>query len=198
MREALGQHLHPKLGGIVAGIGQRAGDPLRSCPTYARNPCTVRGRNARVHVNSIEYRNTGAILQVTPRINANGMIALDIDQEVSDVATTTSSTINSPTINDRHLVSSIIVHDGETVALGGLIRADTSDTKSGIPVLSEIPGIGPLFRTTARSRDRTELIVLLSPRVVRGIDDARAMTDDLRSRIRALPPLAPKDQRLAH
>ncbi|HZT89841.1 MAG TPA: type II secretion system secretin GspD [Stellaceae bacterium] len=149
-------------------------------------------------VNSIEYRNTGVILQVTPRINANGMIALDIDQEVSDVATTTSSTINSPTINDRHLVSSIIVHDGETVALGGLIRADTSDTKSGIPVLSEIPGIGPLFRTTARSRDRTELIVLLSPRVVRGIDDARAMTDDLRSRIRALPPLAPKDQRLAH
>jgi general secretion pathway protein D len=142
-------------------------------------------------VNSVEYRNTGVILQVTPRINASGMIALDIDQEVSDVAPTTSSTINSPTINDRHLVSSIIVHDGETIALGGLITENNSDTKSGIPVLSEIPVVGPLFRTTNRSNNRTELIVLLSPRVVRGVNDAREMTDDLRGRIRALKPLSP-------
>jgi general secretion pathway protein D len=139
-------------------------------------------------VNSVEYRNTGVILQVTPRINQNGMISLDIDQEVSDVAPTTSSTINSPTINDRHLVSSIIVHDGETVALGGLITQNNSETKSGIPVLSEIPVVGPAFRTTNRSKARTELIVLLSPKVVRSIDDAREMTDDLRSRIRALKP----------
>jgi len=142
-------------------------------------------------VNSIEYRNTGVILQVTPRINANGMISLDIDQEVSDVATTTSSTINSPTINDRHLVSSIIVHDGETIALGGLITDNASDTKNGVPVLSEIPWLGPLFRSTARSKDRTELIVLLSPRIVLDVNDARAMTEDLRSRIRALKPFGP-------
>lgn len=142
-------------------------------------------------VNSIEYRNTGVILEVTPRINANGMISVDIDQEVSDVANTTSSQIDSPTINERHLVSSIMVHDGETIALGGLIREDSSDAKDGIPIVSEIPVLGPLFGTTNRSRGRTELIVLMSPRVVRGLNDERAMTDDLRNRIRALRPLGP-------
>ena len=143
-------------------------------------------------VNSIEYRNTGVILQVTPRINPNGMISLDIDQEVSEVAPTTTSMIDSPTINDRHLVSSIVVHDGETIALGGLIRDATNDTKGGIPVLSEMPVLGPLFRTTDRSTDRTELIVLLSPRVVRNVNDARDMTADLRGRIRALRPFEPR------
>lgn len=143
-------------------------------------------------VNSIEYRNTGVILQVTPRINSNGMISLDIDQEVSEVAPTTSSSINSPTINDRHLVSSVIVQDGETIALGGLITENSSDTKGGIPVLSDMPWVGPLFRSTDRSRARSELIVLLSPKIVRNVDDARAMTDDLRSRIRALRPLEAK------
>lgn len=142
-------------------------------------------------VNSIEYRNTGVILQVTPRINPSGMISVDVDQEVSDVANTTSSQIDSPTINERHLVSSIMVHDGETIALGGLIREDSSDTKGGIPVVSDLPWVGPLFRNTERSRGRTELIVLLSPRVVRGVNDARAMTDDLRNRIRALRPIGP-------
>jgi general secretion pathway protein D len=140
-------------------------------------------------INSVEYRNTGVILQVTPRINPDGMIALEIDQEVSDVAPTTSSTIDSPTINDRHLVSSVIVRDGETIALGGLIREDGNDTKNGIPVLSDIPWVGPLFRSTSRSRDRTELLVLLSPKIVRNGNDARAMTEDLRNRIQGLQPV---------
>jgi general secretion pathway protein D len=143
-------------------------------------------------INSVEYRNTGVILEVTPRINADGMITLDVDQEVSDVAQTTSSTIDSPTINDRHLVSSIQVQDGETIALGGLIREDTNDTKGGIPVLSDIPVVGPLFRSTSRSKGRTELLVLLSPRLIKNTNDARAMTEDLRSRIQGLKPLERK------
>ena len=140
-------------------------------------------------VNSIEYRNTGVILEVTPKINPDGVITLDIDQEVSDVAATTTSGIDSPTINDRHLVSSVIVQDGETIALGGLIREDTNDAKGGIPVLSDIPLVGPLFRNTARSQGRTELLVLLTPKVVRNAADARRMTDELRDRIHGLRPL---------
>jgi general secretion pathway protein D len=157
-------------------------------PIVTQSAQSVITANAPV-INSIEYRNTGVILEVTPRINPDGMIGLEVDQEVSDVAPTTSSTIDSPTINDRHLVSSIMVQDGETIALGGLIREDTNDSKGGIPVLSDIPVVGPLFRTTDRSRGRTELLVLLSPKIIRDTNDARTMTEDLRNRIQGLRPL---------
>ncbi|HEY6433622.1 MAG TPA: type II secretion system secretin GspD [Acetobacteraceae bacterium] len=140
-------------------------------------------------VNSIEYRNTGVLLQVTPRVNSTGLVTLDIDQEVSDVANTTSSTLNSPTINDRHITTSVVVRDGETIALGGLITENHSNVRNGIPVLSDIPLIGPLFRNTSRSTGRTELFVLLSPTVVRNPIDANQMTNDLRDKMRALKPL---------
>ena len=140
-------------------------------------------------VNSVQYQNTGVLLQVTPRVNSTGLVTLDIDQEVSEVAPTTSSTINSPTIDDRHINTSVIVRDGQTIALGGLILENRSDTKSGIPILSSIPLIGPLFRNTSRSNGRTELLVLLSPKVVRNPMDAQQMTDDLRERMRTLKPL---------
>jgi general secretion pathway protein D len=140
-------------------------------------------------VNSIEYRNTGVLLQVTPRVNSTGLVTLDIDQEVSDVANTTSSSLDSPTINDRHITTSVVVRDGETIALGGLITENHSDTRNGIPVLSDIPLIGALFRNTSRSTGRTELFVLLSPTVVRNPIDANQMTNDLRDKMRALKPL---------
>ncbi len=140
-------------------------------------------------VNSIEYRNTGVLLQVTPRVNSTGLVTLDIDQEVSDVANTTSSTLNSPTINDRHITTSVVVRDGETIALGGLITENHSNVRNGIPILSDIPLIGPLFRNTSRSTGRTELFVLLSPTVVRNPIDANQMTNDLRDKMRALKPL---------
>ncbi|HEX3864929.1 MAG TPA: type II secretion system secretin GspD [Stellaceae bacterium] len=141
-------------------------------------------------VNSVDYRNTGVILQVTPRVNSSGLVTLDIDQEVSDVAPTTSSTINSPTINDRHIVSSVFVKDGQTVALGGLISENHSDSQNGIPVLDELPWVGPLFRDTNRSSGRTELIVLLSPKIIRTPSDASGMTEDMLSRMRTLKPIS--------
>jgi general secretion pathway protein D len=140
-------------------------------------------------VNSIQYRNTGVVLQVTPRVNTSGLVTLDIDQEVSDVARTTSSTINSPTISQRRIASSVVVQDGETVALGGLIRDNQTDQRSGIPVLSSLPLIGPLFRDTQRATTRTELLVLLAPRIVRDPRRARELTDELRDRLRSLKPL---------
>lgn len=140
-------------------------------------------------VNSIEYRNTGVVLQVTPRVNANGLVTLEIDQEVSDVARTTSSTINSPTISQRRIVSSIIVQDGETVALGGLIRQNQTNGKSGVPVLSDLPVLGPLFGTTTEITNRTELLILLRPKVIRNTMQARSVTEELRDRMRALKPL---------
>jgi general secretion pathway protein D len=140
-------------------------------------------------INSIEYLNTGVILQVTPRVNATGQITLDIDQAVSDVAKTTTSTIDSPTISQRRIVTSVVVQDGSTVALGGLITNNRTNGRSGVPVLSDIPVVGSLFSTTTNNNGRTELLVLLTPRVIRNANDARAMTEELRERMQAVKPL---------
>jgi general secretion pathway protein D len=141
-------------------------------------------------VNTVQYVDTGVILKVTPRINANGLITLEVGQEVSAVAATNASASSSsslgPTITERRLQSSITVQDGETVALGGLIQDTNSLTKNGLPLLSDIPVIGAVFGSTDHSVQRTELLVLLSPRIVHNAADARAATEELRSRLHSL------------
>jgi len=129
-------------------------------------------------VNSVEYRDTGVILRVTPRVNASGVVNLEIEQEESNV-TNTDATI-TPTISQRKLRSTVVVNSGETVALGGLIRDTQTDGVSGIPLLSSIPILGKLFSGTTESRDRTELLALITPRVIRNQEEARAVTRDLR------------------
>ena len=143
-------------------------------------------------VNSVAYQQTGVLLKVTPRVNSSGLITLDVDQEVSNVAQTTTSNIDSPTITNRHVVSSVVIQDGQTLALAGLILDNQSSGRSGIPVLSSIPVVGSLFGTTNKSKVRTELIVFLSPRIIRNAADARAMTDELRDRMRLVKPIDPK------
>jgi general secretion pathway protein D len=143
-------------------------------------------------VNTIQYVDTGVILKVSPRVNANGLITLDVAQEVSDVAsasTTTSTNNFGPTIEQRRIQSTVTVQDGETIALGGLIRDTNSLTKTGLPLLSDIPVIGALFRQTDKSYARTELLVLLSPKVLHDANDARAATAELRSRLHSLQPV---------
>lgn len=130
-------------------------------------------------VNNIELRDTGVILQVTPRVNDSGTIILDISQEVSDVATTTSSGINSPTIQQRRLTSTVATKSGQMVALGGLIRERQVRTKSGIPVLSQIPIIGGLFGQKVNTGSRTELIILITPTVIRSPDEVKNTVDAL-------------------
>ena len=139
-------------------------------------------------INAIEYRDTGVILKVTPRVNASGVVLLDISQEVSDVSAVSGSTVGSPTISTRKISTSVAVKDGEVLALGGLIRNTQSREKIGLPFLSQIPIIGALFGRQGRIEDRTELIVLLKPRVIRTIDDGRAATDELRRKMKALEP----------
>lgn len=140
-------------------------------------------------VNSIEYRDTGVILKVTPRVNDTGVVLLDIAQEVSNVVETTTSDLDSPTIQQRRVASSVAIQDGQTIALGGLITENRRGGKSGVPVLKDLPLIGNLFGTTEHSRDRTELLILLTPHVVRNAADARRITDELREKIRGVEPL---------
>ena len=140
-------------------------------------------------IQSIEYVNTGVVLQVTPRVNKTGIVTLDIDQSVSDVAKTTSSGIDSPTITQRRVVTSAVVKDGDTIALGGLILRNKTVGSSGIPFLADIPVVGALFGTQTHNDDRTELLILLTPRIIRDSDEARNVTEELRNRLEALKPV---------
>jgi general secretion pathway protein D len=141
---------------------------------------------------SIQYLPTGVILTVTPRVNDSGLVLLDISQEVSDVKPGTSGGTNTtPTIEDRKFTSSIAVHDGQTIALGGLIRDNNSHGRDGIPYLSQIPYIGALFGTTDNIDNRTELLVLLTPRVIRNAQDAKTITQELKEKIGTVAPPGP-------
>jgi general secretion pathway protein D len=140
-------------------------------------------------VNTIQYVNTGVILTVSPRVNYNGVITLDISQQVSNVDTTVpTSALNAPTISQRLVDTSVTVTDGQTVALGGLITEQRTLSNSGIPVLTDIPVLGTLFGTKSNDKQRTELLVLLSPRVVHDAAEARSMTEELRSRLHTIAP----------
>lgn len=125
-------------------------------------------------VDSVSYRGTGVILNVTPQVSDEDNIVLTIDQEVSSVGETTSSNINSPTIQQRKFQSSLVLKSGGVVALGGLISTNRGKGSSGLPVLSDVPVVGALFGSQKRSNDRTELIVLLSAKIIRDQDASDA------------------------
>jgi general secretion pathway protein D len=130
-------------------------------------------------VSTIQMQNTGVILTVTPRIGKSGMVFLDVSQEVSDAIPTTTSQISSPTIENRSLQATVAIHDGQTVALGGLIQQTVTKSDGGIPFLKDIPYIGYLAKNASDITDRTELLVFLTPRVIHDPGDAQEMTDDL-------------------
>ena len=137
-------------------------------------------------VNAIQFRDTGVILEVTPRVNAGGLVELEVRQEVSNVVATTSSTIDSPTIQTRSIESVVAVQSGESIALGGLIQDEKEDGTTGIPLLSQVPIVGNLFKTTVDDYFRRELLVLITPSVVRNQREAREVTEELRRRLRSL------------
>jgi len=137
-------------------------------------------------VNNVDYRDTGVVLTVTPRVGDSGEIYIDVQQEVSDVSTTTSSTIDSPTIDQRKFHTQIAVESGQSVAIGGLIQTNKTKTDSGVPYLSRIPLLGAAFRQRLTSRSRDELVVFLKPTLVRSRSEADAVTDELAAGLRAM------------
>jgi general secretion pathway protein D len=158
-------------------------------PIATQNSTATTDPNAPT-INSIEYRDTGVILKVTPRVNGSGRVLLDVSQEVSDVKSraASGSGINSPTISTRRISTTVAVQDGEVLVLGGLIRNTQTRDKIGIPFLSQIPVIGGAFGRHGNFQDKIELIVIIKPQVIRTIDDARAVTDEMRQKIRSLEP----------
>jgi general secretion pathway protein D len=142
--------------------------------------------NANV-VNSIEYRETGVLLTVTPRVNAGGLVTMEVEQEVSNVAENAEFPL-APTIQQRKINSTVAVQSGETVVLGGLIRENDNRTATGIPGLRDIPVLGWFFGATRDELVRSELVVLITPRAVRGAVQAREVTEEFRYKMDSLKP----------
>lgn len=139
-------------------------------------------------VNNIEFRDTGVILTVTPRVSSTGLVTLEIDQEVSDVSTTASTGDLTPTISTRRISSTVSVRSGQTIILGGLIDESRNSGRRGIPGVASIPYLGDLLSSTEITTNRTELLVFITPRVVSNDDEAAAVTDEIRRRMELLQP----------
>ncbi len=142
-------------------------------------------------LNQIEMKDTGVILSVTPRVNKNGLVVLDINQEVSDVVKTTTSKIDSPTIRQRRVATSVAVNDGHSLAIGGMVQEKAEISNEVVPVLGELPVIGQAFRNRLDRRVRTELIVFIRPRVIRGTAEADRIAEDFRQQFKAMMPVRP-------
>jgi general secretion pathway protein D len=134
-------------------------------------------------VNTVDYKNTGIILNVQSRVNSNGNVLLDIEQEISSVPQ--NSTSLTPTISQRRVKSEISVASGQTVLLAGLISDTQTNSRSGVPILDQIPVVGAAFGTaTGRSTVRTELIIFIRPQIIRDGADASRVAEELRTKMR--------------
>src|SRR4029077_11808175 len=117
-------------------------------------------------IESIQYIETGVLLEVTPRINSGSQVTLEINVEVSQARVNQSSNIDSPEVSSRNAKSLVTISSGESVVLAGLIRQDNTVDATGLPVLAKIPFIGGLFGTQSKTGTRTELVVLITPKVI--------------------------------
>ncbi|HKX50950.1 MAG TPA: SPOR domain-containing protein, partial [Candidatus Binatia bacterium] len=134
-------------------------------------------------VNSVQYRNTGVILTIIPQVNSQGLVHLQVKQEVSDVGAPSFGNTNSPSFTTRDAETTAVVQDGDTLAIGGIISDTTRRDRSGIPYLMDLPVLGRLFGTTNDTSDRTELVMLITPHVVRNRDEAQQVTEGFKDKL---------------
>ncbi|MFZ4480704.1 MAG: type II secretion system secretin GspD, partial [Rhodoferax sp.] len=136
---------------------------------------------------NFQYKDTGVSLTVTPSVNAGNMVTMQVSQTNTDVGQIDAAT-QQRSFLQRQFVSKVAVRSGETLVLGGLIRDNTTNGKSGLPGLQDLPIIGSLFGTNSTSTNRTELVVIITPRVVRTVQDMRQIGQDLRDSMKTLYP----------
>ena len=149
-------------------------------PVATASATVLTGTGAPV-VNTIDYRNTGVILRVVPRINANGNVLLDVEQEISNVAAGSAGSL-TPTVSQRRVKSSIAVASGQTVLLAGLISERNDKARTGLPIIDQLP-IGDLLGNTTRARTRTELIIFIRPQIIRDGVDSMRIAEEMRTKL---------------
>jgi general secretion pathway protein D len=136
---------------------------------------------------NIQYRDTGVVVSVTPQVNSDGLVNMSVSQEVSQIIganeTGDVSGIVSPSFTSRQAETTVIVQSGETIVIGGIINEKVDEIESGVPFLKEIPWLGQIFSSTSESTERTELIILITPYVIRDANEARTVTSQFKSRV---------------
>jgi general secretion pathway protein D len=164
-------------------VGQEVPIPTTSSIT----PVQSGGTN--LFAQTIEFRPTGVILRVKPQINESGNVTMEISQEVSVATPNITSGVVAPVINNASVQSTVVIQDGQTIAIGGFIREHNEQASARIPLLGRIPVLGLLLGNTRNASTRSELIVLITPHVLRTHEDADLMTDELKAKLREVQKL---------
>ena len=155
------------------------------------NQQTLVGGTTNAVTTTAQYIDTGVLLQVTPHINAGGLVTLEVDAEVSTPGTTSDPTV-APPINTRSVQTLLAVPSGQTMVMGGLITENNQNTTAGLPGLARVPVLGALFGTQTLQKNRTELILFITPRVVENEADYLRVIEDLRRRMERLDEVFPR------
>lgn len=162
----------------TAAITVGSQQPIRSA--------IITNDTANTVTDTIQYKDTGVGLTVTPSVNSGNLVTMQVDQTVTEVGGAVTSANDQPAFLQRQISSKVAVRSGESIVLGGLIRDNTTTGKTGVPLLQDIPILGKVFGTNRNNNNRTELLVVLTPRVVRTDIDIREVSEDLRDRLRGL------------
>jgi general secretion pathway protein D len=148
------------------------------------------GGTTNVITTTSQYIDTGVLLQVTPHINAGGLVTMEVDAEVSTPGTAANPSL-APPINTRSVQTLLAVPSGQTMVMGGLIIENKQNNSAGLPLISRIPVLGGLFGSQTLTNDRTELILFITPRVVANETDVSRIIDDLRRKMERLDDVFP-------
>lgn len=165
---------------------------LRTGTTTPLTATTGGADSQLIATQQLQQRQTGVKLKIKPRVNAGGLVIMEIEQSVEDILAGDTSTGN-PDIQTREIMSSVAVQSGETLVLGGLIQENNNYGRAGVPWLHELPLIGPLFGSTSYDNRKTELVILLTPRVVTGRQDARLVADEFKRKLTGIYRVEPVD-----
>jgi general secretion pathway protein D len=154
----------------------------------------VQSGGSSVFTNTVSNRSSGVTLSITARVNSSGIVTMMVNQNVSSPEPpSASSSIQSPSFQNRSFQTQITVQDGDTVAIGGIIQESNLQSTSGVPFLSRLPGIGAVFGAKSITKSRTELIVFLTPRVIYDTNQITDATDEIRSGMKRINKMV-KDQ----
>jgi len=146
----------------------------------------VQSEGSNLFAQTIQFRTTGVILKVRPQVNEGGNVTLEIAQEVSQAQANTTSGIVAPVIGKSAVTSTIVVDNGQTIALGGFIREGNDYDSSRVPLVGRIPVVGALFGSTTKAKTRSELIVLITPHVLENRSDADLATEELKTKLKEI------------
>jgi general secretion pathway protein D len=154
----------------------------------------VESNGSSVFAQTIQYLDTGVILTVTPRVNSSGIVTLNIAQEVSGAVPNTTSDIVAPVVNKTAFQTTVILKDGQTLALGGIIETSDSYTKSRLPLIGDIPYLGTIFGSTTKNTSRKELVLLITPHVIQELQQGTAASDELLNKMGEVRKMMEKDK----